>query len=701
MSNIVRWKSHESNYPGHSSYNYYQPRKSKIDWAGVSIGDAFKYNLDYYERLPAQRLFYQTVRSVQKYVIQLAGFSEGSSRKPRVKPQLNPFYSTYPASLAGYAAVGLTGFLEYLIQSNEKILLTYLKDYLVDPAQADALEVDPDLYNQLVAQIAQIVQNRLILEDLKRHKRLSAVETYRIFSASQQNLKYQTVIEILNAVVLYGDLLPSWRDIEVHPATQQMMDKIESVCRRYFKKLSQTKSEDLLELGGKWTRDLSHVMAMFLDSLDEPENETKLQDNKLKGFGRLRYRKQERPDKTDRIPPLNKPRIPSLFQPKSPVEQLAELLLGLSGNQKAPFTDKPDRLAQDMITKFSQILNRASGQNFKWEDIRSDMIEQESRINPFTQGQLQGNPTDGQQVDINIGDKSFHSEIFDRPVELADDSAKVETLIQEAAPITRAMMRSLYPNIEKIPAMNNLRTSGSLDPARLAMVDYANAVFKRYRMREKADKRGRPVLVIACDGSGSLNAVQVKMLKLLTTAWLQSTLKRSVQILAGLYHSGEVRSGMTGTLIQWIYHPKKTPSIGHKDTIRALVGLPDMGTGVQADAPSIAFILQEAQKIARGRMIYLILLTDCAWNRSFHTEMTGLQEVQGLFKNLREDLGDQLHTTLVALGKDTATELENRVDKVIQISSHQLKKPLEVAEQIGVYVASCMKERSKIISRSH
>jgi hypothetical protein len=701
MSNFVQLSGQGSGYSDYSSYNYYQPRKSKIDWSGVSIGDAFKYNLDYYARLPAQRLFYHTVRSVQKFVIQLTGLSEGSAAVPRLKPQLSPFYSSYPASLAGYAAVGLTGFLEYLYHSNEKILLTYLKDYLVDPAQADALDVDPDLYNRLVAQIAQIVQTRLVLEDLKRHKPLSAIETYRIFSASQQNLIFQTVTEILNAIILYGDLLPSWRDLEVHPATRHMMDKIETVCRRYFKKLNKTQSKDLLELGGQWTKDLSRAMAIFLDSLDEPNNGIKPPDGNPKGFGQLRYRKNEPQKKSDRIPPLNKPQIPSLFKPKSPVERLAERLLGLSENNTCPPGSELRKPMQEMISRFSEILNRASGQNFNWEDIRSDMVEQDSRINPFTQGPLQGNPTDGQQVDLTIGDKSYQSEIFDRPVELADDSAKVESLIQEAAPITRAMRRTLYPNIEKIPTMNRLRTSGSLDPARLAMVNFANAVFKRYCMREKADKRGRPVLVIACDGSGSLNSAQVKMLKLLTTAWLQSTLGSSVQILAGLYHSGEVRSGMTGTLVQWIYHPKKTPSIGHNDTVRALVSLPDAGTGVQADAPSIAFILQEAQKISRGRMIYLILLTDCAWNRSFHTELTGLQEVQGLFKNLREDMGDQLHTTLVALGKDTQTELENQVDKVIRISSHQLKKPMEVAEQIGVYVASCMKERSKIISRSH
>jgi hypothetical protein len=91
------------------------------------------------------------------------------------------------------------------------------------------------------------------------------------------------------------------------------------------------------------------------------------------------------------------------------------------------------------------------------------------------------------------------------------------------------------------------------------------------------DPRGRPVLVIACDGSGSLNDDQMKMLKLLTTGYLESTAKRNIQVLAGLYHSGHIRKGVSGPLVQWIHHPQKTPATSGRDSVRALVSLPDTG----------------------------------------------------------------------------------------------------------------------------
>ena len=49
------------------SYNH-RKKRTKADWAGVSIGDAFKPYLDHYHRLTAQRHFYRLVRKVQNRV---------------------------------------------------------------------------------------------------------------------------------------------------------------------------------------------------------------------------------------------------------------------------------------------------------------------------------------------------------------------------------------------------------------------------------------------------------------------------------------------------------------------------------------------------------------------------------------------------------------------------------------------------------
>ena len=49
-----------------TGYSYsFRNRRNKTDWAGISMGNAFNPNLDYYTRMPAQRLFYQFVNRVE------------------------------------------------------------------------------------------------------------------------------------------------------------------------------------------------------------------------------------------------------------------------------------------------------------------------------------------------------------------------------------------------------------------------------------------------------------------------------------------------------------------------------------------------------------------------------------------------------------------------------------------------------------
>ena len=168
-----------------------------------------------------------------------------------------------------------------------------------------------------------------------------------------------------------------------------------------------------------------------------------------------------------------------------------------------------------------------------------------------------------------------------------------------------------------------------------------------------------------------------------------------MQILAGVYHSGHIRKGVIGPLVQWIYHPQKTTAVNPGDAVRALVSLPEAGTGVQSDALSLLFIMNEAKQLAGDNMIYLILITDAAWNRSFCTEEDGEEEVCACFQGAYEKLSGKLHTTLVAVGISGDTGLEKHVDTVISVPDDELKDYAVVAEKIGVYVAACMRERRK------
>jgi hypothetical protein len=207
------------------------------------------------------------------------------------------------------------------------------------------------------------------------------------------------------------------------------------------------------------------------------------------------------------------------------------------------------------------------------------------------------------------------------------------------------------------------------------------------------------VVAIACDGSASLSDEQMRMVKVLAASWLEATVGSGIQVLAALYHSGRVRPGVSGPLVQWIYHPGKTPALSRREASRALTSLPDEGTGAQSDALSLAFIMEEARKLARGRMIYLILISDCAWNQSFHTRRSGREEVQAFFQQAYEALPGKLHATLVDLGGSRETGFEKLVDKVIPVASGEIVDYVAVAGRIGAYVSSCLKERQRWLAR--
>jgi hypothetical protein len=668
-------------------------RRSKTDWAGVGIGDAFKNNLDYYTRLTAQRCFYKTVKKAQKTVANLTGRSAGTDFETMTKPQLGPCYTTYPSILSSNAAIGLTAFLEYKARSKVNILHFHLKDYLKDPARFDRVEANKGLYKYLAKVVTESVQNRLLLEDLSRLPAMASIEVYRLFSASQQPLKFISLPEIIRAVILYGDVLPGRHLLNIHFLTHALLKKLTTECEPFFARLPRVKSAFLSNLGTDWVRKICLSLAPYvLWAKREDQGDTEHLNGREQQYPQKQFSQQasENVD-SDIIAPLDAPIPVFLMNPERPENRvLAGAGDGMISNQKK----------METLEEFGSAINQASKQQKSWEDIRSDLVERDMGWGVFRESPIEGSPVEGHEVKVNLGEGLDEGGvIFDRPVPLSNNLPAYEKLMNTSWIFTEALKRNLYPNMEEVPETERLRTGGSLDPARLAMADVSSVIFRRYRIRERADRRGRPELVIACDGSGSLNPEQMAMVKILASGWLNATAKSRIQVLAGLYHSGRARGGSSGPLVQWIYHPRKTPAISRQDAARALVSLPDNGTGVQSDALSLSFILEEAKKIAMGNMIYFIVLSDIAWNRSFNTEMEGKEEVYSFFQNAYEQLEGKLHTTLVGLGVSGKTGFEDLLDKVITVSSEELHDSSTVAEKIGLYVAACMKERSRVVNR--
>jgi hypothetical protein len=689
------------------SYPSYEKRL-KSNWAGTSLGDAFKSSLDYPDRLPALRLFYREVQKIQKKVARLCGERE-SDFQPKVKPQLGPCYTTYPATPAAVAAIGQTAFLEYEARVPQKSLVADLKEYLENPGAFDEVEADPDIYRKLCKTVAELVHKRLLLEDLVRTESLKAVEAYRLFSASQQSLQFRYLPEILRAVILFGDLLPDWRDLELHPFTRILLQELYDLSAPFLVKIGHSRGPQMLSLGSSWVRVVCRGLAVYLPSpaTADPDSIGGSSADTGKKFNPTGYRFHRNFlgfIESGDFAPLEGLQAPALFETATAKDAFINAAFKAlephqSGGKAQPEADPLIEEFKKTLNRFSEALTQAGGQDRQWEDMRSDLVEKSLAASPFEGGLIEGHPADGHEVTVSLGGEAAGGEIYDRPVEPAHDPAACEDLLKAAQPITEALRRNLYPSVDQIPETQRLRTSGSIDPARLALAGFSSTIYRRYRLEERADPRGRPVLVVACDGSGSLNQNQMKMVKILCAAEANSTARTQIQFLAALYHSGQIRKGLSGPLVQWLYHPEKTPAASRLDAVRALVSLPASGTGAQSDALSLAFILEEAGRLARGDMIYLIVLSDTAWNRSFRTDRDGRQEVQELFRGLYESKSHKLHTTLVALGVSEETGFEDLLDRVITVSGPELENYGAVAEKIGLYVASCIKERSRLVAK--
>ncbi len=674
--------------------------KKKTDWAGVGPADAFRPDLDYYLRIPAQRMAYKLFRRIQNQAAYLAGESPKREYSPMVKPQLAPCYSTYPSSLSIHAAIGMTGFLEFQQRTSTGSLETLMTDYLDDPAENDQLEVHKESYKKMAHFICEKIQSRLLLEDLSRNKAMRNVEFYRLFTASQHNLQFRSVQDILDVAILFGDIAPDWQELDLHPLTFALLEKVELTCTPFLDLLPTTKRNELTKLGSDWVRALCRAISPYLPGPEGALDESRASNPRVPfadgdsldigRFDRKLDKGCEINQSEKTIAPLEQAQEPVLFEPQSPIKNIINQI-----------GDSGDNDTDQTINNLDNILSQASTQQNQWEDMRSDLLEDALRESIFSTGPIEGNPADGHEVQVNLGGNlSGSGEIHDRPLEISNDQQGYEHLMEQASPITQSLKRILYPNVEQVPETVQLCTNGAIDPSRLSLSPMTDTIFKRNPVKEVSDKRGKPVLLIACDGSGSLSRNEMGMAKVLACSWLNATAGSEIELLAGIYHSGHIRKGVSGPLVQWMFHPRKTPTTSRREAARSIISLPESGTGVQSDALSISFMLNEAKTLARGRMVYLILISDCAWNRSFHQGLSGLEEVQASLLEFNDKTNNKLDTTLVALGVKVITDLENYADRIIHVSDDELTDYSRVAESIGTHVASIIRSQKHILKSS-
>ncbi len=92
-------------------------RRNKSDWAGISIGDAFKQNLDYFHRARAQRLFYRQLKKTVRAVAKLDG--TGLPAAAAGQAAALALLLQLPGRVGGVRGDRLTAFLEFKARITE------------------------------------------------------------------------------------------------------------------------------------------------------------------------------------------------------------------------------------------------------------------------------------------------------------------------------------------------------------------------------------------------------------------------------------------------------------------------------------------------------------------------------------------------------------------------------------------------------
>ncbi|MCK5794503.1 MAG: hypothetical protein KAH12_07340, partial [Anaerolineales bacterium] len=514
-------------YYGTSSYK--SLITSKDEWAGISPERAYSENVPWSFKRQAQIKYLAMLKENRHALINHTAYEMTADGKWRAEPQISAFYSGFP--WPARASVGHTAFTEasYLKQS----IVEEIRIYLCNGEKAKACQLDIRAYLVAAFVTAESLGNRVMFDELGVHTDLVNVEFYRLFQAAHNTLRFPQLSDVINGVVLLGDILPEPRFLNLHPLTEKIMTSLIDASQQWWKKIEkQSSSPDNLGVYLKWGDTIMRALEEYLpqrrneksdkekqqqDSKPEQENQECEQEHLTTG------RKQ--PEIQDHIPPLSIPQPPRLDEIHSPfndsfsdIENLFDDPNEFDDLEPPPLYKQEEAQpssAQQALDEMMNIAIKATSQGSDWEDMREDLVEQSLMDRPFQKGPVEGEVTNGTSITREIGGKEVGGELYDRNVPLCENVEQIEALRQQAAPLSEALKRNLYPSLNETFKIEYPLASGQLSGNRLPLVAFSDSVYRRFLVETELDPSGRAVLLIAADASASLSDEQMQMCKCL------------------------------------------------------------------------------------------------------------------------------------------------------------------------------------------
>jgi hypothetical protein len=660
------------------SYRSIIENKDKTEITGITEAYAFNSDVNYHISILGKRLLFEHAKNSIKSLTAKANFNE----QARTKVQFSPFYTNYPANLAAPASIGLTLYLVYKEIFKDDILTPFIQDYLDNPKLLfnDFSIINVENAKKIAKAIASSIETRLILHELEKNFSFSEIELYRLYQSSLVNLKHPSISEILNAIILYGDVL-ILKNIKVHETTSLLIKNINNKSKAYFKALNDN-YPDLIELGTEWFIEIfDTIQFSFKEELEE--NSTKQVIPKK----RVQFTSNKNKIDFNNISPISDPTPPS-------IENADSLYRDMLASGSSPNTGEEDaskKVCDDFLTS----MMKASGNQNSWMDQRSDISMASIKNNAWSNlGIMEGEAYEGHEIKFDDNGKEHTGQIFDEVVDTNSVDEHVKAiLLEECKPLISEFQKILYPNISVINNIERFKAVGRIDNSRISSFMFSDTIYQRQNYLLQSDAKSGAVITILTDFSGSINRERTKMIKLLMMGVINSFRNNAIKLLAGYYNEGYNRNNFHGSMISWISHPEKCSYKNLQDGINdAIANMPESGSGCQADALSLLHCINEAKAIAKGRKsIYLIHLTDTAFLSSFSSFKNAKEEVKSVYKSIYDQ---NIHISLVALSvnDNQETGYEDYVD-VIKIQDSELDNPESVALKIGKYVFSIMKNR--------
>jgi hypothetical protein len=329
-----------------------------------------------------------------------------------------------------------------------------------------------------------------------------------------------------------------------------------------------------------------------------------------------------------------------------------------------------DAQLQTALQKAANVIAEAT-RRAQWDDPRVDQVVQAMRDNLYVPGTLEAELATRRHKVTAYGTRR-EGGIHEQALSRCRDQNALSQVRQGAAPIEKKLRGYQWFGQRHEAMLERFQTSGVLDPRSLHRLATSSLLRRRWRRCSVTDYRGRPVVILAKDGSSSNTLATTFAGKILASAFLRVQRRARIRLFAADYSSDR-----GGHLVQWLYHPRKTPGRGPIQSADAVASLPPKGQGGNEDVLSISHIMREVLKVpsTQKQTLIAINITDGKFN-------SPIDEFRSMVRELREE--HRLTYSLVVLG-ETPVEVP-QADHILRIPQTELQDSNRIAERIAEHV---------------